>query len=184
MDSNPYGVLRQAHSTVVTDAGGNSLLKVKNGKITTLAVFPHRFVEFNGDQIPLQAVPTTVVKGPDGAFYVGQLTGFPFPVGGARVYRVVPGNKPQVYARGFTNISDIAFDRRGRLYVLEFAHNSILAENPPGALLRVTKNASKQMLLDKGLIFPGGLVVRSAHEMNVSNCGVCGDSGEVLKVEM
>lgn len=94
------------------------------------------------------------------------------------------GHKPQVYARGFTNISDIAFDGRGRLYVLEFAHNGLLSENPSGALLRVNKGGSKQMLLDKGLIFPGGLVVRSGQEMYVSNCGVCGDTGEVLKVEM
>jgi hypothetical protein len=37
----------------------------------------------------MQAVPTSVAVAPDGAYYVGQLTGFPFPVGGARVFRVV-----------------------------------------------------------------------------------------------
>jgi hypothetical protein len=75
----------------------------------------------------MQAVPTSVTVGPDGAYYVGQLTGFPFPVGGARVFRVVPGHRPRVFARGFTNIIDIAFDRRGRLHVLEIAANGILA---------------------------------------------------------
>jgi hypothetical protein len=68
-----------------------------------------------------------VAVGPDGAYYVGQLTGFPFPVGGARVFRVVPGHRPQVFARGFTNIIDIAFDRHGRLHVLEIASDGILA---------------------------------------------------------
>jgi hypothetical protein len=69
----------------------------------------------DGTVIPMHFVPTTVARGPDGAFYVGQLTGFPFPVGGARVWRVEPGSAPTVYASGFTNIIDIAFDRRGRL---------------------------------------------------------------------
>ena len=185
VDSNPYGVLQRADSTIATDAGGNSLLRIRNnGRITTLAVFPDRLVPFNGEQVPMDAVPTTVVRGPDGAYYVGQLTGFPFPVGGARVYRVEPGHKPQVYARGFTNIIDIAFDPRGRLYVLEIAHNGLLSEEPYGALQRVNRDGSKKMLLDDGLFFPAGLVVRSAHEMYVTNCGVCKDTGEVLRVEM
>jgi hypothetical protein len=54
----------------------------------------------------MQAVPTSVVKGPDGAYYVGQLTGFPFPVGGANVFRVVPGHDPEVFAGGFTYITN------------------------------------------------------------------------------
>jgi hypothetical protein len=108
VDSNPYGILRRATSTIATDAGGNSLLRIQNRKITSLAIFQDRLVSFNGEKVPMDAVPT----------------GFPFPVGGARVYRVVPGHKPQVYARGFTNIIDIAFDPRGRLYVLEIAHTA------------------------------------------------------------
>ena len=112
VDSNPNGLLVRHGARYVTDAGGNDLLKVDHkGRISVVAVFPPRPV---GD-IPMQAVPTSVVKGPDGAFYVGQLTGFPFPVGGANVWRVVPGHDPEVFKGGFTNIIDIAFDRRGRL---------------------------------------------------------------------
>ena len=33
----------------------------------------------------MQAVPTSVEKGRDGWYYVSQLTGFPFPVGGASI---------------------------------------------------------------------------------------------------
>ncbi len=54
-----------------------------------LAVFHARLVDAPpflglppGTKIPMQAVPNSVVQGPDGAWYVGQLTGFPFPVGG------------------------------------------------------------------------------------------------------
>ena len=41
-----------------------------------------------GAQMPMQSVPTSIVKGPDGAYYVGELTGFPFQVGAARVWRL------------------------------------------------------------------------------------------------
>jgi hypothetical protein len=67
---------------------------------------------------------STVASGPATAsssrgswrtYYVGQLTGFPFPPGGANVWRVKPGHDPQVFKGGFTNIIDIAFDKRGRL---------------------------------------------------------------------
>jgi hypothetical protein len=100
IDSNPNGLLVRHRSQLVTDAGGNDLLKVDHkGRISVVAVFPPREVAappgFPVPTIEMQAVPTSVVKGPDGAFYVGQLTGFPFPVGAANVWRVVPGHKPR-----------------------------------------------------------------------------------------
>jgi hypothetical protein len=39
---------------------------------------------------PAQAVPTSVVLGPDGAYYVGLLGGFPFAPGTSPVYRIDP----------------------------------------------------------------------------------------------
>ena len=35
-------------------------------------------------------MPTSVVKGPDGLYYISQLTGFPFIPGGANIFRVNP----------------------------------------------------------------------------------------------
>ena len=75
----------------------------------------------------MQAVPTSVEDGRDGQYYVGQLTGFPFPVGGANIYRVNPRTgAASVFASGFTNIMDLAFGKDGTLYVLEIDHNSLL----------------------------------------------------------
>jgi hypothetical protein len=182
VDSDPYGLWAGKHRRIVTDAGGNSLLRVgRSGRVHTMAVFPDRLVDFNGEEFPMQAVPTGVVRGPDGAFYVGQLTGFPFPVGGARVYRVVPGEKPTIYRRGFTNIIDIDFGSDGSLYVLEIAHNSLLADNPEGALIRVTPDGDRSVVTD-GLIFPGGLAIGSLGKLYVTNCGVCPGTGEVLRI--
>ena len=62
---------------------------------------------------PMESVPTGVVVGPDDAYYVSELTGAPFPAGGAVVWRVVPGEEPSVYATGLTNGMDLAFGPDG-----------------------------------------------------------------------
>jgi hypothetical protein len=191
IDSNPNGLLVRHHSQLVTDAAGNDLLKVDGkGRITVVAVFPPRLVDAPPDipglppQIPMQAVPISVVKGPDGAYYVGELTGFPFPAGGAKVVQVVPGHRPRVFADGFTNIIDIAFDKRGRLYVLEIAANGLLAapEEPPvGRLVRVNRDGSRTTLASEGLIAPGGFVLGHGAAY-ITNNSIFSDTGQVVKV--
>lgn len=192
LDSNPNSVLATGGGQAVVDAGGNALLWVStNRKISTLAVFPTRQVDAPpfldlppGSQIPMDSVPTSVVKGPDGAVYVGELTGFPFPQGEALVYRVVPGHAPKIFAEGFTNIIDIAFDRRGRLYVLEIAHKGLHSDDPiTGALIRVNADGSREILMDKGLTNPGGLALRG-DAAYVSNCGTCVETGTVLRIPL
>jgi sugar lactone lactonase YvrE len=133
-------------------------------------------------ELPMQAVPTSVAVGPDGAYYVGQLTGFPFPVGGARVFRVVPGHRPQVFARGFTNIIDIAFDRRGRLHVLEIATNGILSGDFTGRLVRVNRNGSRTVLASEGLFAPGGFAIAHDGSIYVTNNGILAGAGQVLRI--
>jgi sugar lactone lactonase YvrE len=192
IDSNPNGLLVGRRSQLVTDAGGNDLLKVDHkGRISVVAVFPPRLVDAPEGipdlppQVPMQAVPTSVVKGPDGAYYVGQLTGFPFPVGGANVWRVVPGHKPKVFAAGFTNIIDIAFDRHGRLYVLEIATNGLLSagenELPQGRLVRVNRDGSRSTLASEGLSAPGGFVLGHGAAY-ITNNSILSDAGQVVKV--
>ena len=63
LDSNPYGVLAEAGQVMVTDAGGNSLLRIgANGDISTVATFPSRPARLT------DAVPTSIAVGPDGAY--------------------------------------------------------------------------------------------------------------------
>jgi hypothetical protein len=184
-DSNPQGLLSTPLGQVIADAGGNSLLSAVRGDISTLAVFPTRLVPnpFGGPDIPMQAVPTTVTRGPDGALYVGQLTGFPFPVGGANVYRVEPGEAPEVFESGFTNIIDIAFGPDGSLYVLEIAHNGLLSGDTTGALIRVDQGGARTVIADSGLTMPTGVAIRGGNAY-VSNCGVCTGAGEVVAIPL
>ena len=190
-DSNPASVTATAGGQAVADAGGNSLQWVAaNGSVSNLAVFPDRMAEAPpflglppGTQIPMQSVPTSVVRGPDGAFYVGELTGFPFQPGAARVHRVVPGQAPEVVAEGFTNIIDLAFSADGTLYVLEIAQNGLLSGDPSGALIRVLPGGAKETVLSEGLITPGGLAIRG-DAAYVSNCGTCPGAGTVLRIAL
>jgi sugar lactone lactonase YvrE len=191
IDSNPNGLLVRHRSQLVADAGGNDLLKVDHkGRISVVAVFPTQLSPNPGipglpPELETQAVPTSVVKGPDGAYYVGQLTGFPFPPGAANVWRVVPGRAPTVFAPGFTNIIDIAFDKRGRLYVLEIATNGLLNtpenELPVGRLVRVNKDGSRTTLASEGLAAPGGFVLGHGAAY-ITNNSILSDAGQVVKV--
>lgn len=191
VDSNPYGILATHGGVFVTDAGGNTLLAVdRKGKTSTMAIFRPRIVPKPPNipnlppKIPMQGVPTTVVKGPGGALYVGELTGFPFQKGAARVWRIEKGKRPAVYAGGFTNIIDIAFDRKGRLLVLQISKNGLASGkgSEVGALYRVDKGGKRTELAAGKLTMPGGVAVAHDGTLYVTNKSVFAGGGEVLRI--
>ena len=190
IDSNPVGLLRRGSSYLVTDAGGNDLLKVsRKGDFSTVAVFPFGsalappFLGLPpGTEIPTDPVPTEVVLGPDGAYYVSQLTGFPFEKGGANIFRVVPGQQPTVYASGLTNLTDLAFARNGDLYAVQISTEGLLT-GPIGSLVRVNPYSSTHEVIAGGLNAPYGVALdrRSAY---VSTCTTCTGDGTVIKIPL
>jgi hypothetical protein len=174
-DSNPYGILAEPGGRVAVDSGGNDLLRVRsNGHISTLGVFPSRPQGRSTD-----SVPTAVEVGPDEAYYVGELTGGPFPVGEARVYRVA-GGAPTIYCGGFTAIIDIAWGPDGHLYVLQFATGPGLSG--PGILYRIDSGCTKTPVVTD-LIAPGGVVFGPDGAIYISNKSVLAGAGEVLRFE-
>ncbi|MBG1260707.1 ScyD/ScyE family protein [Nostoc commune] len=198
--SNPYAVLVQENSLLVLDAGANDLVRVDNaGNISLEAVFKSRVfgnvptdfvppvaIEIGPDGAILQSVPTSIVIGPDGAYYVSELTGYPLPENGARVYRIEPGKEPKIYADGFTQIIDLAFDPEGNMYVLEYASNSlalISGGNPTGTLVQVSSDGSRKTLISSGLINPAGVAIGSDDSIYISNYGSFAGEGQVLRFE-
>lgn len=162
VNSNPFDVEDLGGGeALVVDAGGNSLLTVdKHGKVKLVAVFPEELVSTTNAKdiagcpagppdicslppmIPAEPVPTSVAVGPDGAYYVGELKGFPSPLGESRVWRIAPnarnarcGQSPlcTVALDGFTSIIDLAFGPEGRLYVVQLDDASDFALGSPAA---------------------------------------------------
>lgn len=185
VNSNPNSVLALPGRRYVVDAGGNDLLRVgPTGRISTVAVFPPQ--RFPPDLDPpaepeFDAVPTAVVRGPDRALYVSQLTGFPFIPGAANIYRVERNGDYEVYAKGYTNVTDLAFGPDGSLYVVEFATNGILSGDKTGALKRVVPGVLGGEIISDGLVNPTGVAVSRQGHIYVSNNGAVADDGEVVR---
>src|SRR5215216_2278277 len=125
IDSDPNGLLARPGVRLVADAGGNDLLKVDaKGHISVLAVFPVRLVPAPPGipglppQIPMQSVPTTVVVGPDGAYYVGDLTGALI-----RVNR--DGSRRTLASNGLVAPAGFVIAADGGIYV---TNNSVFAD--------------------------------------------------------
>jgi hypothetical protein len=186
IDTNAYGLDILANRAVIADAGANALLQVSPDlSISTLAVFPSRTVPGPGGvgTVEMDAVPTSVVEGPDGNLYVGQLTGFPFPVGGARVYRVpAAGGAPTIVAEGFTNIIDIAIGPDGAAYVLELDANSLLAPGNEGRLTKIGPFGLRTDLAAGLLVAPGKVLIGPDNAVYVSVNSTSAGTGQVLRI--
>ena len=192
-DTNPTGLERDRRGGyLVADAGANALLGVKSHKrssrISTRATFDKR--EVDAPPIPnlppklaMESVPTSVAVGPDGAAYVSELTGFPFPKGGATIWRVDRHGKRTAYATGLTNVTDLAW-HRGRLYAVQLATDGMLAvpqgQLPQGSLVRVSKHGPHKVVAG-GLNAPYGVAFRHGSAY-LTTCAMCAGAGTVVKV--
>jgi hypothetical protein len=182
VDSNPFGLLALAGRQIVADAGGNSVLEVSaNGSISTLAVYGARPNPLPIGPPGVESVETAVAQGPDGALYVSELTGVPFPTGMARIHRIAPDGTTSVYATGLTAVVDLGF-KDGLLYALQ--HGSC---GPffacPGSLVRVNAPAGPHTVVYGGLSRPSAFTVGPDGAFYVSNNGASSGIGEVLRIQ-
>ncbi|GAA1837705.1 ScyD/ScyE family protein [Microlunatus capsulatus] len=186
LDTNPVALLPRGGRTYVVDAGGNALLRLgRHGGIRTTAVFPSVVTPVPGGVVDMDAVPTAVAQGPDGALYVSQLTGFPFPVGAASIWRVVPGQAPTRYATGLTNVTDLAFDRDGSLYVVQVTDQGLAAEAPPlGSVVRVPRGGgAAHTTVRGGLLLPYGIALHHGSAY-VTTGSALADAGQVVRIPL
>lgn len=190
-DSNPVGFVKKGSRYVVADAGGNTLVKAsKWGRVKTLAVFQDQLAVAPpllglppGTQIPAEAVPTSVAKGPDGALYVSQLTGFPFEKGLAKIYRVDKRGKVTVYASGLTNVTDLAFGKRGVLYAVQLSTEGLLT-GPVGSLVKIPRGGgASHTVVEGGLFAPYGVAIKG-HTAYVTTGSVAPGAGQVVAIPL
>jgi hypothetical protein len=180
IDSNPVDVAVDGFRLVVADAGGNAIDVVKPfNRVSALSIFA------NLPSGP-QAVPTSVVIGPDHQYYVSQLTGFPFIPGAASIYRVDPRTGAQtVVASGFTNLMDLAFGRDGTLYALSIDADGLLGGSSEGAIFAIDRRGNRrQITLPAGTLpFPGGITATNDALYVSINGGSPGD-GQVIRISL
>ncbi|MFL5617798.1 MAG: ScyD/ScyE family protein [Gemmatimonadaceae bacterium] len=190
IDDNPFGVLVAPAGVLVVDAGANAIVKLDaTGELSTFAAFPSRYSEPTGPAcpalpagypttLPTETVPTSIAVGPDGAYYVGHLAGFPVVAGAANVYRVVAGATPEVFLTGFTFIVSLAFDATGNLYVLQHLDGPGINT---GSLVRVAMDGTRTTVIT-GLTRPTGLAIGSDGAIYLSHRGISVGTGEVLRL--
>lgn len=208
VSSNLLGFVIDGNKLVAVDAGANDLLSVNTDgsnlqaivafpqDILTNPVFPPDGTPSNEpaqvpsqnepprSQFATQPVPSSVTKGPDGAYYVSQFTGFPFPEGGAKIYRIGADGLPTVYADGFTQLTDLEFDTEGNLYALQYANQSAWKGNFDGSVIKIATDRTRTTLLSgNGLESPSALTIGSDGAVYVTNRGDRPGFGQVLRIE-
>jgi hypothetical protein len=156
VDSNPYGLLVTDEKKYVAEAGGNALLRIRQNSISTVAIFPSRAQGRRTD-----SVPTEVIKGPGGSLLVSELTGAPFFVGEANIWRVDRVGTVTPYLTGFTTIIDIEWScDKKHLYVLQLA----LGPGRTPALLKVNPRTNERVqIAGPELIQPTSVLADCRH---------------------
>ena len=208
VDTDPFGLLVEPDGVVIADAGANDLIRVsRNGEVSLLATFPSRsstpprpsFAPPPNLQTS-DAVPTCVVAGPDGAYYIGELTGIPFTDKRANIYRLDPATDAvphtftldEAFLTGFKNIIDMAFADDGTLYVLQHATGA-LQMTGLGVLIKVVPDKSQSDIRLQYQLGTRGTVIADLHEptsvvigpddnLYVSIRGTTAGGGEVIRV--
>jgi hypothetical protein len=153
--------------------------------------------------IPAQPVTPSVAIGPDGYYYVGELKGFPAPTDSSRVWRINPDARHvhcsddpavtpdcTVVADGFTSIIDVAFDRRGTMYVTELDEASWFAVEVLGNPIGGTVNACTSSagtwtcaVLAPNLATPTGVASDATGRVYVTNHALQPGAAEVLTIK-
>jgi hypothetical protein len=173
LESNPFDVAAlPGGKALVADAEANDLLIVgQSGKVDWVATLPEEMVSTDDikdlvgcpdpapgfewvcdlpEMLEADPVATGVTIGPDGAYYVSELKGFPAPRNESKVWRIEPGTRHaecgispdcSVVADGFTSIVDLTSGPDGTVYVTELDEATWFAVESGLPLLGGTVNA-------------------------------------------
>ena len=166
-DANPYGVLATGGSILVVDAGSNTIDRVTPAnRVHVLRFIPNPPAS--------DSVPTCLDKGPDGAIYIGELTGGGNAPGASVVWRYAPAtNSLTKWATGLTAVTGCGFGHDGKFYATEFSALGLDNAAPgTGRVVRVPAHSTKPVTVIGGLSFPGGFAAGPDGSLYVSNWSI------------
>ncbi len=99
------------------------------------------------------------------------------------MWAVAPDGSKTVFASGFTNIMDIAWGRKGSLYVLEIQSAGLLAPDPTGASHPgLAERHTKTTVASTGLSNPTGVAIAKDGTVFVTNYGTSAGKGTVVNI--
>ncbi|KAB8315837.1 ScyD/ScyE family protein [Tolypothrix campylonemoides VB511288] len=209
--SNPYAFRIQGDTAYVIDAGANTISSVdlNGGGIKNVNSFPLNPLGPNAEFPPLpddageivfepsqQSVPAAIAFAPDGSLTVGEYTAYPYPVAVARIFSVDPSTlQPQVIADGLTEVTGVAYDPDGNLYVLQHMNQQEwkateqgtgnIIGDISGSLIKINKDGTRETVWSgNGLEAASELVFGPDGNLYTSNRSRYSDSGAILKFDL
>ena len=177
-DTHPYNLTKGPDGDLyIADAGANAIIHRKSaGVYSVLAEVPGFANPTPVGPPQVQAVPTSIMY--DGHnFLVTTLTGFPFPSGKARIYKISMSGAVSLYQDGFTTLVDIAEGNYGGRLVVQHAIFGPMGFTPNTGSL-VWANGTTSTELAGGLNLPIGIKQLNHYTWYVTSIG----DGTVLKV--
>lgn len=146
-DGQPYALLPDQESFLVTEGNSNQLLRVSlDGTVSRLA-----------DLSAGHPIPTGIAPAPDGGVYVALFTQAPYEEGTAKVIRVAADGSREDVWTGLSLVTALAVDEEGTLFATEMATGygddaSAIAPGT-GRIVRQTGLASSAVVVT-GLALP------------------------------
>ncbi len=141
--------------------------------------------------VPGHEVLTGIARGRDGLVYVASFSQLPHVTGDGAILRLFPDGSSVVVADNLTTPIDLAFDKSGRLYVLEFIDDTGSSDpyrGRVGRLLRLDPHGdgwASSVVLVQNLPFPTALLIDGHDRIYISVHGAFSglNTGLVLRFD-
>lgn len=176
-DGTPYSMVSMWDELFIIEPNHGELLRVTTkGDIK-------RISDISATQGHI--VPTSVTFH-NGNFYVGNLNPFPIVEGSSKIYKITAGGAVFPWASGFTTVLGVAFDKQGRLYVLENTTGNQSITPNTGKIIRVNNSGSRDTIAS-GLNLPTAMTFGPDGKLYVSNVGLGPNAiggGQILQIDL
>ncbi len=179
-DGTPYSMVNVNEHLFVVEPNHGDFIKVDPEGYNNI----HRVADISASQGHI--VPTAVTHY-QGNFYVGNLHPFPIVPGSSDIYKITPSGDVSIWAKGFTTVLGVTFDKKGRLYVLENTTVKGMGPTPnTGKIIRLDPSGKREEIA-AGLNLPTAMTFGPDGKLYVSNVGFGPGSvggGQILQINV